>query len=440
MDASSVSSVWSHINAILVRSELYRTSVGVDAMGPQAHLLEPHSGPRQTAQSGSVGGDTTFERAPAAGVLDVSIIREFLASVSAGLSVTPCTCERLLHVLCDVMLDHSRLPNNSNSTPSEVAASDLHVKPHLNDYTVFATGWHKPTAVLNDDEVAAALRIVDYLMLDKDLGDICLGCLEDVLVQRQLRTGSVNEAASSVLLPDAAARVTSRIARVLRTLPPISRPTLRNIARGCFHHMPNNAEEMALAAQWNHEAAILASREADVPWDTQCVVRAARHYHLNLLTRLLGEGCPWDPSQLLSRYLMPLPQLDGIRIPGAKLEMCTWVLLSFPPLSCTTSNEDSVKDTWLFSAIEGAHLDLLKWAFAAARVDLITLHRACNAVQAAFQLRAEGIDGVPDSWEWARGTALAVNARTRSADSLANVQTWLTELEAASARIGRRRP
>jgi hypothetical protein len=71
------------------------------------------------------------------------------------------------------------------------AASDETIyQPQLNKRTVFADTWYEGSlARLANADIANLWRLTDYLMLDT----ACLKCLEDVIVQRQLRSGIVNQ-------------------------------------------------------------------------------------------------------------------------------------------------------------------------------------------------------------------------------------------------------
>jgi hypothetical protein len=61
-------------------------------------------------------------------------------------------------------------------------------QPHLNKYTVFAETWHATSlARLSDADIANALRLSNYLLLDT----VCLTCLEDVATQRQVTHGAL---------------------------------------------------------------------------------------------------------------------------------------------------------------------------------------------------------------------------------------------------------
>jgi hypothetical protein len=70
------------------------------------------------------------------------------------------------------------------------AASDESLdQPQFNKLTIFAETWHATTlARLSDADIANLWRLADYLMLDAT----CFRCLEDVAVQREVRSGVPN--------------------------------------------------------------------------------------------------------------------------------------------------------------------------------------------------------------------------------------------------------
>jgi hypothetical protein len=72
-----------------------------------------------------------------------------------------------------------------------VAAADPELEqPQLNDLTVFCETWHAASlARLSDADLANAWRLAEYLLLD----GACFKSLEDVVVQRALRSGTANQ-------------------------------------------------------------------------------------------------------------------------------------------------------------------------------------------------------------------------------------------------------
>jgi hypothetical protein len=70
------------------------------------------------------------------------------------------------------------------------AADPTADQPQLIDYTVFCATWHAASlARLSDADLANAWRLAEYLLLD----GACSSCLEDVVVQRALRSGTANQ-------------------------------------------------------------------------------------------------------------------------------------------------------------------------------------------------------------------------------------------------------
>jgi hypothetical protein len=166
------------------------------------------------------------------------------------------------------------------------AASDESLdQPQLNQYTVFAETWHAASlAWLSDADVANLWRLADYLMLDA----ASFHCLEDVAVQRHLRSGVPNR----LLCLGASSKDTIAM-RVNDVVGPL---------RYCSHHtdavarglsMPTDIDDM-IEAHWAHWDLLLQARAAGIHWTHSLTATAAWYDHSRLLQRLRQAGCPWN--------------------------------------------------------------------------------------------------------------------------------------------------
>jgi hypothetical protein len=196
-----------------------------------------------------------------------------LAGAAAGLSLVQPYCNYLVSTLMDAV------------TTAQAADESLD-QPQLNKYTVFADTWHATSlARLSDADIANGWRLADYLMLDA----ACFLCLEDVAVQRLLRTGITNPFLS--LSPSAMDNVTNRSKEIRRFLGDIGS---RHRSLVCGLVLPIDRSEMYTMAQWGHGDLILQAREAGMQWDCWTIALAASTGHFRVVQRLRQAGCPWD--------------------------------------------------------------------------------------------------------------------------------------------------
>jgi hypothetical protein len=253
---------------------------------------------------------------------ELSITAEaLLDAAAAGTSLALHYCRYLLTALLDAVS----------------AASDAAIdRPEVNLYTVFATTWHKGTlSHLSNADIANLWRLADYLLLDA----ACFGCLEDVLVQRQVRSGINN----SLRFPTANLRrvdvVCIRTSEILQHLRNLYWPSDR-VARGV--DAPVDRYSMSTAASWGHcdWGLLLQSRARGVEWLLAATSGAAIGGHLGLLQQLRHEGCPWDESVIKRGCLMGHSRL------------VIWAVEHYAP--CPQS--------WLCYAAHGGCLAVLQWA------------------------------------------------------------------------------
>jgi hypothetical protein len=142
-------------------------------------------------------------------------------------------------------------------------------------------------ARLSDADLANAWRLAEYLLLD----GACFTCLEDVVVQRALRTGTDNQLLPSLVMAHLGViAVRTAALRQLATYHYFAAHD--RVARGL--DVPTGALKMAIAAKWGHWDMLLQARAAGVPWNEDVTNCAARGGHLRLLQQLRQAGCPWN--------------------------------------------------------------------------------------------------------------------------------------------------
>jgi hypothetical protein len=195
-------------------------------------------------------------------------VESLLEGAAAGMRMSAPYCKHLVSVLLDAVAEEAELP-----------VSEL---PQLNYFTVFAETWHAASlARLSDADIANAWHLADYLMLDA----ACVVCLEDVVVQRQARSGVANR-----LIAVPSNNVNKRVAEVMEALS-LSCAN-QCVARGIVVPGYKNIDT---AASWGHWDLLLQARAAGVEWDTYLTHCAACAGHLRMLQQLLEAGCPWSP-------------------------------------------------------------------------------------------------------------------------------------------------
>jgi hypothetical protein len=189
-----------------------------------------------------------------------------LEGAAAGTSLSLPYCRYLLTALLEAVT---------------MAADVSFDQPQHNTYTVFSDTWHAASlARLSDADIANAWRLSDYLMLDA----ACVGCLEDMILQRQARSGVANQL---VAVPShGVSKRLSNIPRELSYLPASERRVHRGIA------VPGDVE-MIFAALWGHWDTLLQAHAAGVAWGVDATAGAAFGGHLRLIQRLRQAGCPW---------------------------------------------------------------------------------------------------------------------------------------------------
>jgi hypothetical protein len=244
-----------------------------------------------------------------------------------------------------------------------LAAEEDRDQPQLNVYTVFAKTWHADSlARLSDADLANLWRLADYLMLD----EACLKCLEDVVVQRQARTGIANTllcdrppslltaaltGVTAYVLLYATATLTGVPARVFFIRQRLTSPRVSNnlpdydrVALGL--QPPHSRYLMSEAAFWGHVGLIRQARAAGVGWDACVPAHAAAGGHLRLLQFLRQEGCPWDSGTC------------ALAIIGQHPTMAIWALENGAP----------TERSWLSKAARWGCLPVLQWAHARGRL------------------------------------------------------------------------
>jgi hypothetical protein len=208
-------------------------------------------------------------------------------------------------------------------------------QPHLNKYTVFSDTWHAASlARLGDADIASLLRLADYLMLDA----ACGGCLEDVVVQRQARTGVLNR-----LIAVHNVTITKRLREISEAQCGLFNP-VPHLARGIV--VPVNTNATFTTAKWGHWDLLLQAQAAGVAWDDNVTWGAACGGHLRLLQQLRQAGCPWHSYVVQSACQQGH---DGLAI---------WALEHGAPTF----------DGWLAKATLCGRLPVLQWAWSRGRL------------------------------------------------------------------------
>jgi hypothetical protein len=159
-------------------------------------------------------------------------------------------------------------------------------QPQLNAYTVFCQTWHEETlARLSNADIANLWRLVGYLMLDA----ACLTCLEDVVVQRHVRSGRHNTLLPTGAIVEGSAIVQRPRAILARTW--YNEWHTSRVARGLEVPVFTELQE---AATWGHWDLLQQARAAGAPWTRNITIGAVLGGHLRLLQQLRQAGCPWD--------------------------------------------------------------------------------------------------------------------------------------------------
>jgi hypothetical protein len=209
------------------------------------------------------------------------------------------------------------------------AASDQALRqPQRNHFTVFAETWHAASlAHLADVDIANAWRLADYLLLD----EACLQCLEDVMVQRLLRTDPSRTHLISLLTPfEIPAFSISRSANICRRTTAVDNDLIRaeydcryQVARGIRAPRAQVRDELKIAAEWGHwrlmQPGTDAHAEAAPRWDFRTTAAAAWAGQLQVLQMLRRHGCDWDPNAL-----------DGALVQGHH-DVLLWALANGAP-------------------------------------------------------------------------------------------------------------
>jgi hypothetical protein len=242
---------------------------------------------------------------------------EVLEGAAAATSLSLPYCRYLLTALLDSV------------TGTEDASLD---QPQLNMFTVFAETWHAASlARLSDADIANVWRLTDYLMLDA----ACVGCLEDVSVQRQARSNVANR-----LITASLETVNTRLKAITEALSELPFPQLMyHVARGVSVPADNN--RMA-AAMWGHWDLLQQARAAGAAWNKRTASSAAYGGHLHLLRQLRQAGCPWDTDVV------------DFATAGRHYKLAVWALENGAPIS----------DDLLPDAARSACLPVLQWACA----------------------------------------------------------------------------
>ncbi len=183
-----------------------------------------------------------------------------------------------------------------------LAADCTVIHAHANPYTVFSTLWHTPHLTrLSNADIVSAFKACDYLLLPPEYVKL----LEDVAVQRQMRSNTRNHLLGDKVGAKVEPRVSSINHRLLRYL---ENDTFGDgqqciiAARGLCIPKGCGTRPYEAAAQWGHtnmlwEAGVLVpSRSLRTDW--RMTGAAAAGGHLMLLATMRKRGIDWDHRAL----------------------------------------------------------------------------------------------------------------------------------------------
>jgi hypothetical protein len=167
----------------------------------------------------------------------------------------------------------------------------------------------------------------------------CTRCLQDVAVQRQVRTGVANR-----LLPVMAEPAVCRGMRYVTKFLDQSKSYayFPEIARGLSMPTPASPMYMRRAAIWGHwQLMHEAQHEGATLTDVMLTHRAAEGGQLRVLQKLRLVDCPWHREAV------------AIALSGGHYDVAVWAMLNGapPPLD------------WLVGTINHENLRLLRWAY-----------------------------------------------------------------------------
>jgi hypothetical protein len=287
---------------------------------------------------------------PHSGLAEAGVSSEaMMEGAAAATLLAPPYCEHLVTALSAAVADAA--DPTADQPP-----------PHLNHYTVFACTWHATSlAKLPDADIANCCRLADYLMLD----EACLSCLEDVVVQRQARSGVINELLPPGVSADNVYHRSLQLVdaidsdyRLIRWSEDAEREALVRVALGMAVPSASNPASMAAAVTWGHMAAVLLALtqppegpggvgavEVKVTGRSACW-RAASGGHLPMLKLLRELGFPWGREVVLRATL------------NGRDDIAIWALEHGAP----------VHKRWLVSAARWNRLRVLQWADAHSRL------------------------------------------------------------------------
>jgi hypothetical protein len=255
------------------------------------------------------------------GVAEVGIDSEaLLEGAAAGTSLSLPYCKYLV---------------SAAATAVTLAADKSLEQPQRNMLSVFAETWHAVSlARLSDADLSNLWRLADYLMLDAR----CVRCMEDVAVQRRLRS-----AVTTQLLPSAGVGARANMRQTITVSRIGSRSWCSAIARGLA--IPKNINELNEAARWGHWELIHQAHATGLKWGAPTLRRAASCGQLGLVKKLRQGGCPWGIVSTML-YWACFPDNEAVVI---------WMLENGLTLS---------GDLWLVLAAEQACMPVLQWACA----------------------------------------------------------------------------
>jgi hypothetical protein len=176
------------------------------------------------------------------------------------------------------------------------------------------------------------------------LDELCVSCLEDVAVQRELRSGVPNS-----LLPAQRANVIrARVSDTLQLFYALGEES-EAAARGM--EAPLDQATMHQAAKWGHLDLLLEARLQRIKWDETTTMGAAIGGHLDVLQRLRQPPapCPWDGRVVESACI------------NGHEELAIWALEQDPQPKGNPTPPPAYPD-WLITATTHGCLHVLKWA------------------------------------------------------------------------------
>jgi hypothetical protein len=162
-----------------------------------------------------------------------------LEGASAGTSLSLQYCKYLVSALSSAV---------ANATDPSLE------QPQQCMQSVFVDTWHVASlACLSDADIAHLWRLGDFLLLDA----VAFECLEDVIVQRRLRSEVANRLVEHLMLPPARNSLLKRLAVIKWTMRECADLTGYRLSDDVAHlirglTIPSSSKGLEVASMWHH--------------------------------------------------------------------------------------------------------------------------------------------------------------------------------------------